>query len=663
MTQKYFAHEDAAGLVKELKSFTDKWNNVLGSGAQGISGVWARNLRSYYSGVISGTGDESGLEYVGEEGELVKMLVPQARALNQEFLSIATKQKLSFDPLAESTDAETLDSTRLCSGLIQQIIRDQKLDMKAFKKAEMATITGFGYLHNQWNWLKGKPIGVNPDGDLIYSGNLDIQNVLPTDVIFDTTKEDFYDMDWVIVRVVVNKYDLIRKYPRLQTEILALPSVNAAVDNMMFFDQQFNDDYVYQYYFYHRSTPALEDGRYSVYSDENTVYYDKLDNPYKYDDGEGPRAYIPVVQMKPEPLAGCGFGYPKFSNILPIQEMMDFCFSAISSNNAANAVQSITNPMGNDISVKNIGGLRFINYNPKNVQGGGKPEAMQLTASSPETYKFIDILLNHMQMVYQVNSAMRGNPPPGVTSGTALATLTTNGIEFAQNFIKAYIDSMETVMTHAIWAYKNFATQEMLVNMVGPNKTTLVKKFKGEDLSPIRRIIARIGNPLMATAAGRLEVGNQLLQQQMIPDAQGYFDVLEGAPEGILYQDIVDERSLINKENEDLRIFKPVLALIDDSHDLHIQHHRTLTFDPEIRRNSPSLKGILDHIAEHKRLKMEQEMGAGVPAQPGSEGIVPDPMGGVEPLMPSEPQPAEPAEAPVDASAIPLQGPSALTGV
>jgi hypothetical protein len=190
----------------------------------------------------------------------------------------------------------------------------------------------------------------------------------------------------------------------------------------------------------------------------------------------------------------------------------------------------------------------------------------------------------------------------------------------------------------------------------------MVKEFIGDDLKPIKRIIAKVSNPLMATAAGRLEVANQLMSQQMIPDPQSYFDVLEGAPESIMYSGIEDEQSLIQKENDDLREGLLVQALFFDSHDKHIMSHKSLTYDTEIRRNGEMLSAILAHIDEHEMLKAQQA--GGMPQAPQQPGVTPDQM--PEMQIPGQEQgaaPAQPAEPAVDITQMPLQGPSVGTGV
>jgi hypothetical protein len=661
--KQYFAKRSAEELVDECRSYSESWFSILGSADQGLAAVWNRNFRYYYNNFISGSGYDSSLEFGGEQGELVKMGIPQARSLNQQLLSLVTKQRLNFTCEAETTDYLTMADTKIGDALTKQVTFTQDLDAKAWKMCEHTTMTGLGYMGVFWDMTKGKPKTANGStGELLYTGDLNVTCILPTDIIFDFTKENFKDLDWVIVRVIRNKYDLIAMHPEKAETINALPSVRKLNDVAMFWDQQYNDDYVYTFEFYHRSTPALPQGRMTVFGDKNTILYDTIDfeegNPYKDFDGN---AYIPVVQMKPEPVVGTGFGYPIFCNLLPMQEMLDFNFSAIASNNSANAVQTVANPIGNDVGVKMIGGLRFIQYKPMNAQGGGKPEPLQLTQSSPESYKFSDMLRAYMMEVYNINSALRGTPPPGVTAGNALATLTTNAIEFTQSFSKAYVTAVETVMTYAVWNYRNFCDEDMIISIAGSRGTTLARTFKREDIGNLKRVRCEIANPLMATAAGKFEVAQQLLQTGLITNPKAYFRILEGAPLEALYDDEESQEELIEKENDDLRTGKKVYALWVDDHPAHMKAHRAILNDPEIRRNSTAVSNILAHIEEHDRLDLESDprlQQIFQTGQPAPKPQMPPPGQAPMPGLPQSggPQPAEPAEPSVDISQIPVGG-------
>lgn len=652
MTDSYFAKKPSKQMIAHLEGQTGQWSSMLGTTRDGVGAVWFRNISYYYSNFLRGTGIDSSLEFMGKQGELVKMGVPQARSLTQQFVSLVTKQKLHMEPVAISDDFNTVGDSKVASALCESIITKEDVDAKSTKMCEHGMLTGMGYMSATWDMMRGRPITADDQGRLVMTGATKIKNHLPTAVWCDYTVEDFYSNDCVVVQDVANKYDLMALYPDLENQIRSLPSVNKNIDGLMFYGKQYSDDYVYIFEMFHRSTPSMPQGRYCLYSTQDTVYIDPPSgSPYK--DPEG-NAFIPVVQFKPEPIMGTGFGYPKFCDVLPMQEMLDFNFSAIASNNQANAVQAILNPLGNDISVKNLGGLRFVNYKPMQVPGGGAPSPLQLTQSSPESYKFSDMLRSYMMEVMNINGALRGSPPPGVTAGNAIATLTTNAIEFTQSFAKAYVGTVEKLMTYGVWNVRNFAKYEDVVEVTGDNDATIAKKFIGEDFKNISRVRCQIANPLMATAAGRFEVAQQFLKTGMITDPQKYFRVIDGAPVKTLYKDEVSDEDLIQKENDDLRANKQVMALFIDNHALHKKCHAKLLADPEVRRNAKWAQLVLEHIDEHDKFAQTQQpmMPPGGAPMQNAPGMPPPPSDGGA-------QPAEPA---ADISSMPMGTPMPPTG-
>jgi len=624
----YFAKRSSKEMVEHVMSFESL--STLTDSQQGIGAVWLRNIRYYYSSLFGNSSADTGLGFSGDQGELVQMLVPQARSLNNQFLSLTTKQRLNFEPQAESSDAVTLADTRVASALAQQILKTQQFDARAYKAAEMCTLTGAGYLYPRWNPLRGKPVAVDEEkGEIIYSGDNEITTPSSFDVLFDYMTENWTDQDWVRVRIPQNKWDLVAKYPALEKEILQLPLAYEDSSTQIVWQQNLSKDTVWTYEFIHRSSPALPQGRLAWFANSNCIFHDDV-NPYVDPDG---MAYIPVEQMKAEPIPGMGFGYPMFSNILPLQEMHDHQFSAIASNNVACAVQTILNPKGNDLSIADIGGMKFATYTPQNAEGGGKPEALQLTASAPEGYKFADMTLASMMSIYNINGALRGSPPPGVTSGTAIATLTTNAIEFTQNFTKAYIETCERVMTYCLWNYHNFADESTIISIAGPNETTIATKFKREDLGAIKRVTCRVANPLMATAAGKFEIAQTLLQQGLIKNPKAYFKILEGAPIEELYDQDFSQEAFIQSENDGLRKGEPEIVAILDDHAAHIAAHFSLLNDPEIRRRSDMVEHVMAHIMEHYQQSMQADPILMQMVRTGVQPPMPPPMPGGPPQM------------------------------
>jgi len=110
--------------------------------------------------------------------------------------------------------------------------------------------------------------------------------------------------------------------------------------------------------------------------------------------------------------------------------MYDHVRSIQATNQANLGIQSILNPKGSGITVNNIAGMNFISYQPANAEGGGKPEPLQLTMTPPEVPQFRAELRNVSSEIIGLNEAIKGNPPPGVTAASAIATLSANAQEF-----------------------------------------------------------------------------------------------------------------------------------------------------------------------------------------------------------------------------------------
>jgi len=108
--------------------------------------AWIRNTISYYSNVLEPAAWETSLSFAGEQGELVKMLVPESRQLVRQFVSLITKQKLSFQAVAMASGSDVMQQTRLGNALANQIVEDQRLDQKAERLAELSCVLGLGSL-------------------------------------------------------------------------------------------------------------------------------------------------------------------------------------------------------------------------------------------------------------------------------------------------------------------------------------------------------------------------------------------------------------------------------------------------------------------------------------------------------------------------------------
>jgi hypothetical protein len=318
-------------------------------------------------------------------------------------------------------------------------------------------------------------------------------------------------------------------------------------------------------------------------------------------------------------------------------------------------VQSITAPRDSAVGVTQLDGMNWISFTPQQgVSGGGRPEALQLTASSPESFKFAGELKSHLMELANINAALRGAPPPGVTSGAAIATLTTTAIESTTPFSDALLTCMEKAIEKGIKAYRAFAKVPRILEITGINFQTTNQEFIGTDLDPIRSMkISRI-NPVMLTSAGRSDLADKMLQSGMIKSPQKYLSILEGGAIEKLFDDELSENDLLDAERDMLMKGEKPIALITDDHPKHVMNVRKLLNDPRVRANSENIGLMLEFIEEHVALEKQKDpfLAAMLMTGKAPQGGPPQQAGKApnadmqEPDMPAQgtAQPAQPAD-------------------
>jgi hypothetical protein len=544
----------------------------------------ANMYKFYYGNFNKGTSENHTISFTGEEGELVSIPVNMFRNLARHIINIITANRPVLEAKAINTDYKSLSQTYLANGILDYYMREKNLESIIYDAVEMATVMGASYIDMEWNSTSGESHDFDPEtGEHSYEGELEFTLYDPLSVVVDGTKENFYSQEWVLVRSFQNRYNLSAKYPELREKIMSLPTKNEIYSyKLQTFSNDETDD-IAVFKLYHKRTEAMPEGRYMLFVSGDIVL---LDVPLPY-------RTIPLFRLSPANIMGTPYGYSDLFDVYPIQEALNATYSTILTNQNAFGVQNLFVQRGSDLTHQALpGGLNI-------VEGNSKPEALQLTATAPEIYKFAQMLEQMGETQSGINSVTRGNPEASLRSGNSLALVQSMSLQFQNTFQRNYVRFLEDIGSNLIEILKDFANTPKLIAIVGRNKRSFMKQFTGDMISDVKRVIVDVGNPLAKTIAGRVEIANNLANMKLIKSPEQYFAVMETGRVDTLYEADMQDIFLIKRENENMLEGKDVMADILDRHSLHILEHRSVISDPDLRDNPELTAKVRTHIQEH----------------------------------------------------------------
>lgn len=587
----YFAAiEDKDQLGSELMQRVKEYYDELKSNGQ--FQLMRRSYLSYYGRSYNGSPATS--HYVsrgGDIGELAFIKVNHFRNLGQHMLTLCTAQRPAAKPIASNTDAKSYKQTVLANGLLDYYSREKRVERILRKAAECSIAFGEGWVEVEWDSTAGDNYGFNPSTKMMEKeGDLRFSVKTPIDVIRDAYKEDADEsLDWVITREFFNKYEMAAKYPLMKEEILSVQADSR--DELRFAltgrVRKGNDIPVYK--FYHKRSDAVPDGKMVIFCSERCVLFQ----------GPLPYRHIPVRRIVPADIIGTPHGYTPMFDLLVIQEVIDALYSAVTTNQTSFGVQNIMVPDGYSLSFEQLAtGLNLIKYGKD-----GKPEALNLTHTPQEIFNFIQQLEEVMETLSGINSTVRGNPEASLKSGSALALVQSQAIQFSSGLQQSFAALVEDVFTDAFNILKDYANTKRVATIVGKYNQYMLKSFVGSDLSEISRVVVDSGSALERTASGRVQIAQDLLNNKLIKTPDEYLSVINTGKLEPMTEAQTRELVNIRSENERLAVGRECRAMATDDHKLHIMEHKSVLDNPDVREMNPENDEIqsatMAHLMEH----------------------------------------------------------------
>jgi len=580
----YFAAQESEKCAGILLQKGQSFYNILRANAylEKLANMW----RAYHGAYGDYVGFGHQVNFTGQQGELVSLPANHWRNIASHILNMITSNRPIMEARAINTDYKSLAQTTLANGILDYYMREKHLETALRKAVELAIVLGAGFIKLEWNATAGETYDFDEEtGTFNYEGEIEFSNLTPFDVVVDGSKES-WNNDWIMTRTFQNRYNLMSKYPELADKLKAIPTkMESTVYRLAVFSNDDTDD-IPVYEFFHRRTEACPNGRYMLFCDSDCVLID-IDLPYRV---------IPIFRIAAGEILGTPYAYSPMFDLYPLQEAVNSLYGSIMTNQAAFGVQNLWVQRGADINVNTLDGAMNI------IEGNNKPEPLQLCATPKEVFDFLNLLIQSMETISGVNSVARGNPEASLKSGNALALVQSMALQFMSGLQQSYVKMVEDVGTALIQILKDYAQTPKVIALVGRNNRPLLKEFTGEQISAINRVVVDIGNPLSRTISGRVQMAEQLAQMKLLSNPQQYFQVMNTGRLDVTFEGETQELMLIKQENEAMLDGKPIKALLIDAHHMHIQEHKSVLADPELRQDPNLVQAALDHIQEHINL-------------------------------------------------------------
>ena len=587
-----FVELDSLDCIREARNKVDQfYRYVIASGFNNI--LWRCYNYYYQAGLTS-----SSVNQTGNHGEYSRLMVSDFRNLLQHQLLLVTSNRPAWDCKAINNDYKSKTQCILGNSLLDYYLKVDGIEDLLVAGVEKSLYSGEGLVEVAWNIDKGEEISDN-EGNSVRTGNIELNNFTPLQVIRDILVEKFEKNNWVILRKERNKFDLANAYPEYADKILNLPSV---VESLESYDippyrrkgetKIFDSDQVIVWTLYHNKTPSCPNGRFVEFTEDLSFVLTDVDLPYDK---------IPVFRVASSNWNGTCFGYSPAFDLAAIQEAENTLFSSALSNNKAFGVQLVSIEKGTNFSSSQLAnGLTIV----ERPVGSPAPQGINLTATAPELYNFLNILQQKQEVISGVNSVVRGDPTGALrgNSGAALALVQSQSVQFMNGLVASYNQLLENVGDAMIKLLQKFAQLPILAEIVGKNNKTLLQEFTSEDISLINRVQVQAANPVMKTLAGKINLADTLLQNGIIKSADDYLMVLQTGNLQPMIHGETSELLLIADENEKISSGQLPQALYSDNHVLHIREHNSVGSSTEARENPAIMNALTEHCKMHIEL-------------------------------------------------------------
>lgn len=554
---------------------------------------WQRNYANYYGTATATPASSNKTSSAGNNGEYTTIKVNDYRNLITHLVVLTTQGRPALKSKASNTDVQARTDTVIADTILDNGLVTDGAETKLKRCVELSLIYDEAFDLQLWNANVGEDVMTDPEtGQILHAGDIEETIFAAPDVVRDVNLRS-NNPDWHILRLQKNRYNLIAQFPTFREELLAADGQEIYLPGTYTFaipNPTNNYDLLDAFLFIHKKTPALPQGRLMLFVGDQPL----LDLGLPYDE-------VPIGRIAPSDQDQTPFGYSQGNDLLALEEGKDALYSIILSNEVTFGGQNIAVKRGENVTWSQLGE----GFNMVELEDIANIAPLQLTKSAPEVFNFIKMLDTKQTQLSGLNDTVRGNPEDNIQSGSAMALIQAQAIQFLSGLQESYTQLLETWGNHRIWIFQRYADQKRVADMAGKANASYMKSFmwNKEDIKSVKLVRCEVVSALSKTYSGKLTMAQDMLKSGLIKRPDEYFTVLQTGRLEPLYHDELADLIMIAAENEALQEGKPVIALVTDLHKQHILAHRSLLNEPATRIADAQLRQrVQNHILEHMNL-------------------------------------------------------------
>jgi len=584
-----FREEDPHALASMLQAHVSEYQDFI---RVGIYWAWCRKTwLFYYKMAFHDAGEyyNIGVQALGEDGELIGAQINHLRNFVQHRINLVTQDRPALICRARNTDLASMTQTDFGQSIVEYYMKEKNVESHLAKTVEHALVFAEGFLVMTWDPNAGPDEDANEEtGEIKQQGDIRFENPTLWNVIRDLGVRDWDKHNWIGIRRPGNKWDMMAEYPEHAQKIKGadrwLDVVEDEGGRPMNEDRYFLDsDQVEVFEFWHKRSPALPTGRYMLMCGGAILQDLSWDYPR-----------VPVYRISAADIIMTPYAYTPAFDLVEIQELINNAVSTIATNQNAHGVQNIWMEAGGTLRTSEIlGGMNL-------VESDKKPEELQLTSTAPETFKFLEALIHHGEIISGVDQVTRGYQQPSVRSGEHAALIQAQSVKFSSELMRNYHQLLEKVGTGIIKMIRQFASTERVITIVGKNNQMYTKSYIGDDLQMIERVTIEVTDPIFNSYAGKIEWAKLIASTGMITTPEELLNVFRTGNPNSLLEANKAQLNIVREENEMLLDGNEVPdAIPEDNHILHIKEHAATMGSMEVRMDVERRKALMAHNMSH----------------------------------------------------------------